>query len=189
MGNALIVSSTDSSAALFVELLNGASVFQHVILQSCGEARRMLLEREFDIVIISAPLKDESGEALSVDIASKGMSQVILVVKNEFYDEVAAATENEGVLTISKPVNKLMFWAALKLAKAAQARVNRINKENKKLKKRIEDIRVVDRAKYILFSHYKMSEEEAHKYIEKQAMDMRVTRREIAENILKTYDN
>jgi len=34
-----------------------------------------------------------------------------------------------------------------------------------------------------------MSEKEAHKYIEKQAMDLRVTKRTIAEGILKTYEN
>ena len=33
-----------------------------------------------------------------------------------------------------------------------------------------------------------MSESQAHRYIEKQAMDLRVTKKEIAENILKTYE-
>ena len=34
-----------------------------------------------------------------------------------------------------------------------------------------------------------MSEQSAHKFIEKQAMDMRMSRREVAEGILKTYLN
>jgi len=34
-----------------------------------------------------------------------------------------------------------------------------------------------------------MSEPEAHRYIEKQAMDMRITRRKVAEQILRIYEN
>ena len=52
-----------------------------------------------------------------------------------------------------------------------------------------DDIRLIDRAKWILITRMGMSENEAHRYIEKQAMDLRVTRRAIAEGLLKTYDD
>jgi response regulator NasT len=61
--------------------------------------------------------------------------------------------------------------------------------ENAQLKQKIEDIRVIDRAKCILISSMKMSEQESHRYIEKQAMDMRSSRRIVAEGILKRYEN
>ncbi len=53
----------------------------------------------------------------------------------------------------------------------------------------MEDVRLVGRAKCILMTHMHMREPEAHRYIEKQAMDRRTTRRAIAEGILKTYEN
>lgn len=189
MGSALIVTQAEKSIAFFDEILCAALIDEIVHVRSCGEARRLLVEREFDFVIINAPLKDERGESLSIDIAETGMTQVILIVNNEFYEAISQRTEEAGVLTIVKPLSKDMLWSALKLAMSAYNRFKKINRENIKLKQKIEDIRVIDRAKYILFSHYKMSESEAHRYIEKQAMDMRVTRRQIAENILKTYDN
>lgn len=52
---------------------------------------------------------------------------------------------------------------------------------------RMEDIRVVNKAKWFLIEQLKMTEQEAHRYIEKQAMDRCVTKRVIAENILSTY--
>ena len=61
--------------------------------------------------------------------------------------------------------------------------------ENSKLKQKIEDIRIIDRAKCILISYLGMSEQEAHRYIEKKAMDMRITKRAVAEGILKIYEN
>lgn len=189
MDSALIVSSSEKSMGVFSELLSAASINNIVTLHTCGEARRLLLERDFDLVIINAPLRDESGEALSRHIAGKGISQVILLVQSEYFEEVSALTEEYGVLTIAKPINKALFWSALKLAKSTVARLKFIQKENSKLKQKIEDIRIVDRAKYILISYLNMNEQEAHRYIEKQAMDMRTTKRAVAEAILKTYEN
>ena len=188
MESVLIVSDADKGAAYFADLLSKASVAQVVSLQSCGQARRLLVERDFDLVIVNAPLRDESGEALARDIAGKGVSQVMLVVRSELFDAVSAVSEEAGVLTISKPINKTVFWSAFMFAKAAGNRIKRMQAENDRLKQKIEDIRIVDRAKCILISHMNMSEQEAHRYIEKQAMDMRSTKRVIAEGILKTYE-
>ena len=55
------------------------------------------------------------------------------------------------------------------------------------LQEKMEEIRLVNRAKWILIDQLKMTENEAHKFIERQAMDRCVTRRTIAENILATY--
>ena len=54
------------------------------------------------------------------------------------------------------------------------------------LEEKMEEIRLVNRAKWILIDQLKMTENEAHKFIERQAMDRCVTRRTIAEN-LATY--
>lgn len=188
MESALIVSSSKTSIAAFAEILRATSCDQIVTSETCGAARRLMIERDFDLVIVNAPLRDESGESLAREIAGGGISQVILVVKREFFDAVASNAEADGVLTVAKPLNKEVFWSALRLAQASCTRFKRMQAENSKLKQKIEDIRVVDRAKCILISHMDMSEQDAHRYIEKQAMDMRVSKRIIAEGILKTYE-
>ena len=53
----------------------------------------------------------------------------------------------------------------------------------------MEDIRVMNKAKWFLIEQLKMTEQEAHRYIEKQAMDLGLTRRQVALNILKTYES
>ena len=55
------------------------------------------------------------------------------------------------------------------------------------IEEKMEEIRIVNRAKCLLIEQLKMTEKEAHRYIEKQAMDRCVTRRTIAENIISTY--
>ena len=189
MDSALIITNTEKSADYYVDILNSASINKIVTLSSCGDARRLLVEQSFDLVLINAPLKDETGENLSRYIASKGLAQVILTVKMEYFEAVSSVCENDGVLTVSRPINRSLLWAALMLAKSAQNRLQRVRQENDILKQKIEDIRIVDRAKWILVSNMNMTEKEAHRYIEKQAMDLRSTRRSVAERILKTYEN
>jgi len=189
MESALIVSCTNKDTAFFTAMLKAASIRHITVLQSSGETRMRLLDHDFDLVIINSPLQDESGESLARLIVSKGVSQVILVVKSEHFDVISAACESDGVLTLSKPVDQNLFWSVLTLAKSMQNRIKNIHAENERLKLKMEDIRVVDRAKWVLVSHLNLSEQEAHRVIEKQAMNKRTTKRVIAEEILKTYGN
>jgi len=189
MENALIVSCTKKSTAFFAEMLRAASIKPVAVLESADEARRLLGERDIDLVIVDSPLREESGESLARHIASNDVSQVIFVVSGEHVDAVSAVCENDGVLVLSRPVNKSVFWSAMKLAGAAQSKLKRYQAENDKLKRQIEDIRIIHRAKCLLICHHKISEQQAHRLIEKQAMDMRSTRRAVAEGILKAYEN
>jgi response regulator NasT len=189
MESALVVTSTEKSVDFFAEMLKAISCNKISSVPTCSQARRQIVNRDFDLCIINAPLADESGESFSTFIASKGAGQVILIVKSEYYEEISAHVEDHGVITVAKPINRALFWNALKLAKAAQRKVRILQNENTKLMQRIEDIRVIDRAKCILISYLAMSEPEAHRYIEKQAMDMRKPKRAIAEGILKTYES
>ena len=52
---------------------------------------------------------------------------------------------------------------------------------------KMQEIRIVNRAKWFLITELKMTETDAHRYIEKQAMDRCVSKKEIAEEIIKTY--
>lgn len=52
-----------------------------------------------------------------------------------------------------------------------------------------EEMEIINRAKTTLMEYLGFTEPQAHRYIEKHAMDMRVTKIEIARNILKIYEN
>jgi len=187
MKSALIVSCTGKGAVLFTDMLNEIAVDEITVLKSAMEARRMVLDQDFDLVVINSPLEDESSESLSRHIASQCWSQVILVVEKEEYDAVSAICEENGILAITKPVNKEVFESAILLAKSARNRIKHIQAENIQLKQKLEDLRVIDRAKCLLISYLNLSEQEAHRFIEKQAMDLRSSKRAIAEGVLRTY--
>ena len=50
-------------------------------------------------------------------------------------------------------------------------------------------MKIVNRAKSMLMQYLNLTEEQAHRHIQKQAMDLRKTQRTVAEDILKTYQN
>jgi response regulator NasT len=189
MENALIASNSEKETALLSSLLNSAGISEIKCVQSCESASKIISKQNFDLIIIDTPLSDESGENFSRYIAGKGATQVILIVKNEFIDSLPDDYEKEGILIISKPIDNIIFETALNFTKTVQSRIKRIQDENAQLKQKIEDIRIIDRAKCLLISYMKMSEQESHRYIEKQAMDMRSSRKIVAEGILKRYEN
>ena len=189
MESALIVSASEDETFLFAQLLNAASVNNIAALTTCAEARRLLLEREVDLVVINAPLKDETGEVLARNIATKGFYQVILAVKNEHFYETTSVCGAYGILTVAKPLHQEVFWAALALAESASNLLKAMQKDNRQLKQKMEDIRLIDRAKWFLITAKSFSEQAAHRYIEKRAMDLRTTKRAVAEDILKNFGN
>lgn len=152
-----------------------------------GEARRMLLNAPVDIVIINTPLKDDFGTELALDLAD-GSAGVLLLVKNELYNQICYKVEDSGVLTLGKPTSRQGFYSAVKLLTAMTARLSKLEKANHTLQEKMADIRVVNRAKWLLIEHHHMKEQDAHYFIEKQAMDTRLSRREVAENIIRSYD-
>ena len=56
------------------------------------------------------------------------------------------------------------------------------------LEKKLADVRVVDRAKCLLIQYRGLTEEQAHRAIEKQAMDTRQTRVAVAQTVIDHYD-
>ena len=184
MENVFIVSSSDKGIIYISEIVKSLFNCKITVSRSGGEARRMLMERDFDLVIINAPLRDETGESLALHVSSKDITQVILIVKREFFEDISAVCEREGVLTVSKPVNKYIFISALSLAQSAYYRLKKVQTENDLLRKnrRYPHYRPCQMYSYILFN---MNEKEAHRYLEKQAMDMRITKRAVAERIIK----
>jgi response regulator NasT len=189
MNRVLIVSSSEKSKAFFEEILNENSCKEIVIANNGSEARRILVEKDYDLCIINAPLSDEFGTELAYDIVNKTAIQTMLIVKNEVLDEVSAKVEDFGVFVIAKPIVRQVFWNALKLISASNNRMKGLKNENFQLHKKIEDIRFINRAKCVLIEYLKMTEPEAHRFIEKQSMDLRITTKEVAARILKTYES
>lgn len=183
----LLVSASQSFVKTLQALLP-SSVYDPISVRcDAASARRALLENRFDIVIVNTPLPDEFGTALALDACADSGAGVLLLVRAELFPQVNEQTSPGGVLTLPKPLSQTLVSQSLTLLRGTRERLRRMEQKTATLEEKMQEIRLVNHAKWVLIEQLKMTEEQAHKYIEKQAMDRCITRRAVAENILSTY--
>lgn len=184
----LVVARTTKLLELLTEILPQDQFWPLVHVLSAGEAKRALLESHFSIVIIDTPLKEEFGVQLALDISEQYNSSIILLVKNDVFEQVTFKVEEFGIVTLAKPTSRQAIYGAVKMVCAIQNKIRNLEYKNTNLNEKMQELRLLSRAKLLLIQHLGMTESEAHRYIEKQAMDRCVKKIQIVENIIKTYE-
>ena len=154
------------------------------IRKSASAARRELLVREFDIIIVNAPLQDGMGTEFVMDVVEKQSAGVIFAVPTELYSNANDHLIEYGVLTISKPLKLSEMERMVKLLIAMNDRLRQAQKKIKTLNEKMDELKVVSRAKIMLVEKG-MSESEAHEYIIREAMNRGLTKRQVAEDIVE----
>ena len=183
----LLASASEKFNTVTASLLPVSEFWPVTEAKSAGEAQRRLLENRYDLIIVNTPLPDEFGTHLAEDACMKTQAGVLLLVKRELHEEIRYKVIQSGVITLPKPVSESAMTQMLQALCAVRERLRRAEQRQVTVEKKIEELRLVDRAKWMLIERLHMSEEDAHRYISRQAMDKRVTKREAAEDILRTY--
>ncbi len=162
-------------------------------LKSCGyccsflspdsdEIRRILSgSLSAGLMLVVSPLADEQSLELAENAAA--VCGVIFLCSSEILPQMTKWLAEYGAETISLPVNRTELTdCILRLEENAGD-----TKESSDILTKIDDIRLINKAKSVLMRYLKFTEPQAHRHIEKTAMNCRCTRREAAEQILKKY--
>lgn len=128
-------------------------------------------------------------EAEKVSAMRDGGCGVVVATRAEQYEETRSYFSGTGVIVLKFPIDAEVFKQSVALVLDAGARFRAVKDENESLKIKLDDMKLIDRAKCALIEYLHMTEKEAHRFIEKQAMNKRVSRREVALGILKTYES
>lgn len=183
----LVVSSSESFNAALPALLPESAFYPICLTSSISAAKRKIAEQSFDFLIINSPLPDESGTRLAIDICAQADTVVLLLVRAELHAEIYDKVAEHGVFTLPKPTSKSALATAFGWMASTRERLRKFEKKNMTVEEKMAEIRLVNRAKWLLINEIKMDEPNAHRYIEKQAMDRCVSKRTVAEEIIKTY--
>ena len=154
---------------------------------SVSEARRRLVDGTFDLILIKSPLPDDAGLEFAAEICGESDAGVLLLVRGELYEETYSRLLPAGAVTLAKPVSLQSMTQSLRVLCAIRERLRRMRRRQATVEEKIEELRLVNRAKWLLIQCLHMTEEDAHRYITRQAMEQRSTKREIAESIIRTY--
>ena len=95
-----------------------------------SEARRCILECRYDIIVISAPLRDEFGTHLAQHFAEQSGAGILLLVKPEYYSDVSAQVTPCGVLTLPKPTSPQMMLQCMELLCGTRERLRRMEQKS-----------------------------------------------------------
>ena len=184
----LLVSASPNFNREILDAFPSASYDPVQIAGSVAAAERALAVRSFDFVIVNSPLPDGEGIRFCADIGCGGSgAAVLLMVPAEKYEDLSEFASSRGVFLLPKPVSRTAFATGLQWMAGARERLRMTESKVLSVEEKMEEIRLVNRAKWLLISRLQMSEPDAHRYIGKQAMDRCVSKRRVAEEIIRTY--
>ena len=178
----LIVSESERFQTIVKKSLAGLLTID--VRKSASHARRCILERYYNLVVIDSPCSDEIGDSLAIDIAENSNSSVLVVTPQELCEDVMDCVTDYGVLVVPKPFPTGRMDKAIRYLIAQQERILALEKKRISAEEKMEELRLVSKAKILLVEKKHMTEDEAHRFIGKQAMNRGVSRRKIAEEIL-----
>ena len=184
----LLVSASEKMNVSLTALLPEKIYYPLTVVSSVSEAQRRINEQAYDLVIVNAPLPDDLGRKFAIDVTTENDAVTMLIVRAELYDETYDRVAEYGVMTLSKPTNAVMIKQTLDFMRATRERLYRMQKKTVSLEDKMAEIRLVNKAKWILIESRGFTEAQAHKYIEKNAMDLGLTRREVAQTILQASE-
>ena len=113
MGRALIVSAGASSNEYISARLAELGYTRPTIIPSGAEARRRILESDFELIVVNAPLPDEFGHELCSSAVEKTDAGVVLLAKAAAAEQLLTPMSEQGVLLLSKPFSNTLFLQAI----------------------------------------------------------------------------
>ena len=119
-----------------------------------------------------------------MDVCTTYSSSVLIVTPNEIMKDVADYVTDYGVMVLAKPVEYDLLRRAVKFMIAIQERLFAFDHKLRTLEKKLNEEKIIGRAKCLLIEKKGMTEAEAHRYIGKHAMDEGITRKLMAEDII-----
>lgn len=178
----LVVSSRDQFDPYITDSMPSGMNMTADIKRNASAARRLLLEREYDIIIINAPLSDETGLELALDTVST--CQVLLVTPKEIFDEVLDRVTDYGVLVMPDGSSVIRMEKILRYLIAESNKIKKLQKQIADVQDKMDQMRLIDKAKFMLIEEKHISEDEAHRMIGKVAMDNGISRGKAARKII-----
>lgn len=181
----LLVSASDKFDQALLGLLPVSQYWPVTVVKSVSAARQTLLDGEFDLVLINAPLPDDFGLELAEDVCGSTPSGVLLLVRRELAEEIHEQAVQYGVVTLHKPTNEAMLSQSLRVLCAMRERMRQAAKKQTSVEEKVQELRLINRAKWVLIQRQGMTEPEAHRWLERRAMEGRISKRQAAEELLQ----
>jgi len=138
-----------------------------------------------DLVILDVKMPRLDGIAAAQRIASQRIAPVVMLTAFSQRDLVESARDAGAMAYLVKPFGKSDLLPAIEMAVSRFAELQQLEAEVADLTERLETRKVVDRAKGVLQEQLGLSEPDAFRWIQKTAMDLRLSMRQVADGVVE----
>lgn len=167
-----------------VEML-GEEGYDVVAQAGDGEAAVELAERERpDLVVLDVKMPRLDGISAAQRIAERRIAPVVILTAFGQRELVERARDAGAMAYVVKPFTKNDLVPAIEMAVSRHAEIQALESEVAGLTERLETRKAVERAKGVLQHQLGLSEPEAFRWIQKTAMDLRLSMREVADGVV-----
>lgn len=160
-----------------VRLLAAEGMEAAAVCTSGAEVIRMVRQMGSGVVICGFRLRDMTADALAADL--RGVAAVLTVAKASFLELCGG----ENLFKLPVPASRSEFFAALGLMLDFEA----AHLRHPVSQRREEDQRLIRRAKELLMEVNRMTEEEAHRFLQKRSMERSVKMVETARWVIDSH--
>ena len=151
-----------------------------------GEAAvRLAEELRPDLVMLDVKMPVLDGISAAERIASARIAPVVMLTAFAQRELVERARDAGAMAYLVKPFTKGDLVPAIELAVSRYAEITTLEAEVADLEERFETRKRVERAKSLLQQAYKLTEADAFRWLQKSAMDRRLTMREVADVVIR----
>jgi len=150
-----------------------------------GEAAVALtIELRPDLVVMDVKMPKLDGISAAEKIAADRIAPVVMLTAFSQRELVDRAREAGAMAYVVKPFGKADLIPAIEIARARFSEIKAVEAEVEDLTERLESRKAVDRAKGMLQTGLGLTEPEAFRWIQKTAMDLRLSMRQVADGVI-----
>lgn len=174
MSKAIIYSENSHATEVFSQILAGEGYGDIVAkdqIAFCGVDASAALQ------LVNAGSNFDQAVRLAEKLSACTSAAVILLADQEHCHARGEQIRSAGVILMEKPLSRQLFVQSVQDAQALYGRIRRMGDQ-------LNETRLIARAKLILVEKQHMTEQQAHKHIEKEAMNRRITRLELANELI-----
>ncbi|MGN6160110.1 MAG: ANTAR domain-containing response regulator [Marmoricola sp.] len=138
-----------------------------------------------DLVVLDVKMPRLDGIAAAERIAGARVAPVVILTAFSQRDLVERARDAGAMAYLVKPFTKAELVPAVEMAVSRYREIQTLEAEVADLQDRLETRKVVDRAKAVLQERLGIDEPAAFRWIQKTAMDLRLSMRQVAEGVIE----
>jgi response regulator NasT len=148
------------------------------------KAVELVLEHRPDLVILDVKMPRLDGIAAAEQIAGQRIAPVVILTAFSQRDLVERARDAGAMAYLVKPFDQTDLVPAIEMAVSRFTELRQLESEVEDLTERLETRKLVDRAKGVLQQRLGLSEPDSFRWIQKTAMDLRLSMRQVAEGVV-----